>query len=125
MSGKCGNTCAFWSIHLDNKKSFCTNPNMIFGKINDGVECSEYSGTHHTLADVVKRNPYVKDIRALDTLDIYRVLVLYNVTDPCVQHAVKKLLCAGQRGVKDFDKDIQEAMVSLTRLQEMKQEDLK
>lgn len=32
------------------------------------------------------------------TIDIYRVLVMFGVTDPCLQHAAKKILCAGQRG---------------------------
>lgn len=67
---------------------------------------------------------YKKDIRNLDMLDVYRVLSLFNVTDPCIQHAVKKLLVTGGRGgAKDFDKDIQDAIDSLTRLKDMRRED--
>lgn len=67
---------------------------------------------------------YKKDIRHLDTLDVYRVCSLFNVTDPCIQHAVKKLLVTGGRaGAKDFDKDVQDAIDSLARLQEMRRED--
>lgn len=29
------------------------------------------------------------------SIDVYRVLELFKVTDPCIQHAVKKLLVAG------------------------------
>lgn len=56
-------------------------------------------------------------------VDVYRVLLIFNVTHPCIQHAVKKLLAAGQRGTKDADKDIAEAIESLQRWQEMRDED--
>lgn len=71
-----------------------------------------------------KHPHYHKDVRHLETIDVYRVLHLFNVTDPCIQHAVKKLLVAGGRGAgKDMGKDIQEAIDSLQRFQEMRQED--
>lgn len=56
-------------------------------------------------------------------LDIYRVLVAFGVTDPCIAHAVKKLLVPGQRGSKTVDQDIKEAISSLTRWQEMRVEE--
>ena len=56
-------------------------------------------------------------------MDVYRVLQIFNVTDPCLQHAVKKLLCAGGRGAKNDVKDVREAMDSLTRWQQMRLED--
>ena len=65
---------------------------------------------------------YFKDVSHLKVIDIYRILELYGVTDPCVQHAVKKLLCSGQRGAKDADKDISEAMDTLNRYFEMQAE---
>ncbi len=72
-----------------------------------------------------KHPHYHKDVRHLETIDVYRVLALFNVTDPCIQHAVKKLLVAGGRGAgKDVSKDIQEAIDSLQRWQEMRQEDI-
>jgi len=71
-----------------------------------------------------KHPHYHKDVRHLETIDVYRVLQLFNVTDPCIQHAVKKLLVAGGRGAgKDMGKDIQEAIDSLNRWQEMRAED--
>lgn len=71
-----------------------------------------------------KHPHYHKDVRHLQTIDVYRVLHLFNVTDPCIQHAVKKLLVAGGRGAgKDIAKDIQEAIDSLQRWQEMRAED--
>lgn len=71
-----------------------------------------------------KHSHYYKDVTHLETIDVYRVLKLFNVTDPCLQHAVKKLLVAGGRGAgKDINRDIQEAIDTLKRFQEMDEED--
>jgi hypothetical protein len=71
-----------------------------------------------------KHPHYHKDVSNLQTIDVYRVLALFNVTDPCIQHAVKKLLVAGGRGAgKDIGKDVQEAIDSLERFKEMRVED--
>lgn len=66
---------------------------------------------------------YQKPVEHLKWIDVYRVLVLFGVTNPCLQHAIKKLLCAGQRGVKDQKQDVQEAIASLLRYLEMQTED--
>jgi hypothetical protein len=73
---------------------------------------------------VSKQYPhYFKDVSNLTHVDIYRVLALWNVTDPCLQHSIKKLLVAGGRGAKDEEKDVQEAIDSLLRWQAMRKED--
>lgn len=66
---------------------------------------------------------YFRDVSHLEGLDIYRILALYEVTDPAIQHAVKKLLCAGSRGVKDRERDYREAVDSINRALEMIEED--
>jgi hypothetical protein len=71
----------------------------------------------------MKHNHYFKSTVHLDAVDVYRVLELFEVTDPCLQHAVKKLLCAGGRGAKDEEQDVQEAMDTLERYQDMCRED--
>jgi len=58
-----------------------------------------------------------------DYVDVYRVLELFSVTDPCLQHAIKKMLVAGGRGAKNIDKDVAEAIVTLTRWQQMRAEE--
>ena len=68
-------------------------------------------------------NPYIVDISKYNKLDIYRILKLYEVSDPCLQHAIKKLLCAGKRGAKNQIQDINEAILSLKRFVEMQGED--
>jgi hypothetical protein len=71
----------------------------------------------------VKHSHYFKSVKGLDHIDVYRVLQLFNVTDPCIQHAVKKLLVAGGRGAgKDINRDIQESIDTLVRWQEMQTE---
>lgn len=72
-----------------------------------------------------KHSHYYKPVTGLPHVDVYRVLQLFNVTDPCLQHAVKKLLVAGGRGGgKDITRDIQEAIDTLARWQEMRREEL-
>jgi len=67
---------------------------------------------------------YHKFVKHLDYVDVYRVLQLFNVTDPCIQHAVKKLLVSGKRSAgKSREQDIREAIVSLNRALQMIAED--
>lgn len=66
---------------------------------------------------------YYRSVAGLTTIDVYRVLHLFGITDPCIQHAVKKLLAAGARGQKDASKDVAEAIVSLRRWQAMRAEE--
>ncbi len=67
-----------------------------------------------------KHEHYFKDVATLNVIDVYRVLQLFGVTDPCLQHAIKKLLVAGGRGAgKDITQDIGEAIDTLERWREM------
>jgi len=71
----------------------------------------------------MKHSHYKKSVAGLEFIDVYRVLSLYGVTDPCIQHAIKKLLVAGDRGHKDIEHDVQDAIDTLNRWQEMRSED--
>lgn len=66
---------------------------------------------------------YHKNVSHLKTIDVYRVLDLYEVGHPAIQHAIKKLLCAGGRGNKDLRQDLQEAIDSIQRALQMIDED--
>lgn len=48
-------------------------------------------------------------------VDVYDVLAAFNVVHPAVAHAVKKQLAPGDRGAKNWEKDISEAKDSLGR----------
>lgn len=52
-------------------------------------------------------------------VDVYDVLLAFEVTCPAIQHAIKKLLCTGIRGHKDSVQDLLEAKESITRAIEL------
>ena len=54
---------------------------------------------------------YLRDMPA--KADVYDVLEAFEVTSHRIGHAIKKLLCAGQRGHKDLLQDLQEAIQSI------------
>jgi hypothetical protein len=60
-------------------------------------------------------NKYSRVLRSGELLDVYDVLDAFKVENPAVQHALKKMLCSGSRGYKDYQTDIQEAIDSLER----------
>ena len=57
---------------------------------------------------------YHKPVPGL-VIDVYDVLVAFNVTNPATQHAVKKLLMPGSRGHKNVLTDLEEAHNSIKR----------
>lgn len=86
--------------------------------------CMTISSARHSLEDhsSVKHSHYFKPC-PFDSVDVYRVLALFGVTDPCLQHAVKKLLVAGGRGHKDIAKDVQDSIDTLERWKAMRAEE--
>jgi hypothetical protein len=71
----------------------------------------------------VSANKYDRDISDRQgnkaCVDVYDVLVAFDVTCPAIQHALKKLLCTGIRGHKDAAQDLIEASNSITRAIEL------
>lgn len=47
------------------------------------------------------------------TVDVYRVLDAFKTDSAAIDHAIKKLLCAGMRGAKDKRQDYLEAIQSI------------
>ena len=64
------------------------------------------------------KSPYKKNIKGVE-VDVYDVLVAFNVTCPATQHAIKKLLCAGKRGAKGTHQDLDEAIQAIERAKEI------
>ena len=58
-----------------------------------------------------------------EVVDVYDVLMAFNVTNPATQHAIKKLLMPGNRGHKDKLTDMKEACQSIARAIELESED--
>lgn len=69
----------------------------------------------------VQGNKYVRKIKGVE-VDVYDVLKAFEVTCPALQHAAKKVLCAGLRGHKDKMSDIREAKASLERAEQLNAE---
>ena len=59
-------------------------------------------------------NKYTKIIGGVE-VDVYVLCRVFNVTDPELQHALKKILFKGSRGAKGAKQDITEAADSLMK----------
>ena len=71
------------------------------------------------IEQVRKHRHYFKDVSNIAEIDVYAVLKLFEVTDPCLQHIVKKALCAGKRGHKDMMEDLQNIVDTAIRAVEL------
>lgn len=66
-------------------------------------------------------NKYHREIKPGVWVDVYDVLHAFQVTNPALQHLVKKALAAGQRGHKDRATDLDEIVQSAIRARELEQ----
>lgn len=64
------------------------------------------------------KNRYLREIKPQVLVDVYDVLLAFKVSDPMLQHIIKKALAAGQRGHKDFEQDIKDIYDSAKRAYE-------
>lgn len=66
---------------------------------------------------------YNREIIGIDgtvtTVDVYRVIDAFGVSDPATQHAIKKMLCTGLRGHKDYLTDLNDSIESLQKAKEL------
>lgn len=67
-------------------------------------------------------NKYSKEIRKGVFVDVYDVLSAFDVKCPAMQHAIKKMMCSGQRGFKGVEQDKREAIASIERSIELDRE---
>ena len=61
---------------------------------------------------------YTKHIHGV-SVDVYDVLMAWGVTNPALQHLIKKALQCGQRGHKDNQQDLQDIIDSAIRAKEL------
>ena len=83
----------------------------------DDVMQSFYSVDGTQRAD----NKYTKQIRGVK-LDVYDVLDAWKVTNPALQHLIKKALQAGNRGHKDLMTDLQDIIDSAIRAKQLEED---
>lgn len=65
-----------------------------------------------------KHSHYFREWKG-EKLDFYFIMTLFGITDPCLMHAMKKLMFAGVRGAKGEEKDLNEAIDSIRRRLEL------
>ena len=87
-----------------------------------GEAISEELPSVGTCTPIKKHNHYFKNVAHLEELDVYRLIDLYAITDPCIQHMLKKCLVVGGRGSKDALRDVQDIIDTAERWKQMQQE---
>ena len=80
-----------------------------------------FSKYHRPVMGIDKKVSLELDTRFVTEtqIDVYDVLQAFKVTCPARQHAIKKLLAAGERGAKETAQDLEEARQSVVRAQEL------
>lgn len=66
-----------------------------------------------------KKNPYLSEIKPGVWVDVYDVLNAWAVTNPALQHLLKKALQPGGRGHKSREQDLQDIIDSAIRAKEL------
>ena len=79
-------------------------------------------GTSYNIEEK-QNNKYKRKVPTLE-IDVYDILKAFNVVNPATQHAIKKLLCAGDRGYKDKVQDLKEALASISRAIELESDNV-
>lgn len=64
-------------------------------------------------------NKYMREIAPGVWVDVYAVLKAWNVTNPALQHLIKKALQPGDRGHKTIEQDMQDIIDSAIRAKEL------
>lgn len=65
------------------------------------------------------KSKYQREIKRGVLVDVYDVLSAFEVVNPAMQHALKKMLAPGKRGAKDTIQDMKEAIQSIERAIEL------
>ena len=108
---------------------YCPGEDNSTAVYKDGVQISEYSFLNFEkrkkdlLKHIDKKNKYARTItnkhgESID-VDVYDVLESFDVRCPALQHLIKKALCAGLRGHKTQEQDLQDIIDSAVRAKEL------
>lgn len=76
-------------------------------------------GVHSNDVITERSSKYHREIKPGVWVDVYDVLVAFNVTCPALQHLIKKALAVGQRGHKDASEDLKDILASAKRAIEL------
>lgn len=120
---ECRGCIADDNSYLCQRLSDCSPFNIIWAKAEDveqSIGLYELNEVEQKLIE--NHGHYYKNVSHLKIIDPYRILDLYEVTDPCLAHVAKKALVTGGRGYKDINKDVQDMIDTLIRWQRMQEE---
>ena len=108
-------TTLFTVDKIEGQRVFCKNGSYFFiGESRRG----EFEHVDEPQADMVNHSgsKYLREVQLIGgKIDVYAVLVAFDVRCPARQHAIKKLLCAGLRGKGDELQDLHEAGDAIDR----------
>ena len=106
-------------------KRVVTHTDNYYGiKIAGDVDWWEHNLFTHYTEDTLNQDlgkHYKFSFKGLK-IDVYRILEIFQITNPAQQHAIKKLLRAG-KSIKPLNQDIDEVILTLERWKAMIQED--
>lgn len=86
---------------------------------NEAEHLRRHAGHINESTNVVGK--YHREIRPGVWIDVYDVLHAWRVTNPALQHLVKKALQPGERGHKTLEQDLNDIIVSANRAKELEQ----
>jgi len=95
---------------------------FVFESANKAIDNLSETFKSAQAKETASANEYLREIKKGVYVDVYDVLKAFQVKNPAVQHAIKKLLASGKRGYKDTIQDLSEAMQSIQRAIELEDE---
>lgn len=107
-----GNT-AIEGVDIYGRKFFAEYHSWDIKSPNDEQDLNDCIGAQE--AD----NKYLHEIKPGVFVDVYDVLMAWSVTNPALQHLIKKALQAGCRGHKSREQDLQDIIDSAIRAKEL------
>lgn len=126
-----GTKCMVMDIEVDEGVTWVTTQSVEdeyaieSDKLRDFFEGYRFVG-RGTVNQDVKHGHYHKDVSKYKTMDIYAICKVWNVeSSGCTFAAVKKLLNAGERGVKDRITDLEQAIESIEALIKLEKMDIR
>lgn len=82
--------------------------------------CDEYiDDVVKESVNITQNNKYNREIKKGVFVDVYDVLRAFSVSDPALQHLIKKALAVGQRGHKSTKEDYEDILASAKRALEI------
>ena len=82
-----------------------------FYKNGDVISAEEYDSKFNPATTRDMSSKYDRPCKGI-TIDVYDVLLAFKVTNPALQHLIKKALCTGIRGHKNKEQDLQDIIDS-------------